>query len=85
MIKDGFSLSHKNRWKIQYLKKFNMKIYKMKPEPGQNGALKINIGNGRLGQRTDIFGTIWGQLGHFNGLRNSTFLWSVKKLTLYLQ
>jgi len=58
MIKDGFSLSYKNRWKIQHLKKFNMKIFKMKPEPGQNEALKINIGNGRLRKRTDIFGII---------------------------
>jgi len=39
MIKDGFTLSYKNRWKIQYLKKFNTKIYKMKPELGKSGAL----------------------------------------------
>lgn len=59
-----------------------MKIYKMKPEPGQNGALKINIGNGRLGKRTDIFGIIWGYIGNFNGLTNSTISWNVKKLTV---
>lgn len=62
--KDGFTLSYKNRWKIQYLKKFNTKIYKMKPELGKNGALQINIGNGRLGKRSDIFGIIL----HFYGM-----------------